>query len=128
MRATFRVRSIVLPAWVAVLQAAPLAAQPADGLPPVDLPALIAECESCHGPGGVSDQSDVPSLAGLKQGKILAALEAFYYYERHCPTIEPPHANGPAVENNMCSIASSLSDDEASALADYFASRPRPAD
>ena len=29
-----------------------------------DVAGLVNECEACHGPGGVSTEADVPSLAG----------------------------------------------------------------
>jgi len=60
-----------------LLLAGPAAAQ--------DLQQLIAECESCHGPGGVSTEADVPSLAGKSSAYLREVLEQFYYYERHCP-------------------------------------------
>lgn len=99
--------------------------QPED-LPEVDLPALVAQCESCHGPEGVSGRPDVPSLAGLPADRFIAALEAFYFYERHCPTVEPQGSGASGAPDDMCSIASYLSDEERWALAGFFASRARP--
>ena len=62
--------------------AVPLAAGAAGG----DLEEFIAECESCHGPGGVSTQEDVPSLAGKSPAFLREVLSQFRSYERHCPT------------------------------------------
>ena len=87
----------------------------------VDLDALVAECESCHGPKGVSDQDDIPTLAGQDAEKLLASLEQFYYYERHCPTTTYRHGDKPKTPLNMCNIAGSLGDEEKQALVDYFA-------
>jgi cytochrome c553 len=89
----------------------------------VDLNALLDECQSCHGPGGVSDQEDIPTLAGTDVETLLKALDQFYYYERHCPTTTYRHGDKPKTPMNMCNIASSLSDQEKRALAEYFASR-----
>jgi cytochrome c553 len=92
-----------------------------------DLPSLISECESCHGPGGVSDQPDIPSLAGKSVKHIQESIDQFYFYERHCPTTtyrHGEHESSPPM--NMCSIASGLSDEEVLALAEYFSAQPAP--
>jgi len=92
-----------------------------------DLPVLVAECESCHGPGGVSTQADIPSLAGKSVEYIQASIDQFYFYERHCPTTTyryGEHESSPPL--NMCSIASGLSDPEVLALAEYFSALPPP--
>lgn len=116
-----------IPVWslLPLLAASTLAAgqeQPED-LPEVDLPALVAMCEECHGERGVSDREDIPSLAGIEKPKLLGMLDAFYFYERHCPKVEPPHAEG-VPPSDMCNVASELSDEEAEALAEYFAGQP----
>ena len=90
-----------------------------------DLPALVRECESCHGPKGVSTDVDIPSLAGQSVQHLQQAMDQFYFYERHCPTTtyrHGEHESSPPL--NMCSIASGLSDDEVLALAEYFAAPP----
>lgn len=92
-----------------------------------DLPALIAECESCHGPGGVSDQPDIPSLAGKSVGYIQESIDQFYFYERHCPTTTYRHGEHEySPPMNMCSIASGLSDEEVLALGEYFSAQAPP--
>ncbi len=98
-----------------------------DGLPPLDIDALVAGCERCHGPGGVSGRQDVPSLAGSAEDRIVAALDAFYFYERHCPAVEAPAGDG-LEANDMCGIASWLSEEEIQAVARYFAHRPGPSE
>lgn len=85
-----------------------------------DLQKLIAECESCHGPGGVSTEADVPSLAGKSAAYLREVLEQFYYYERHCPTTTYRHGDRPKTPLNMCSVANTLSAEDKQALADYF--------
>lgn len=85
-----------------------------------DLQELIAECESCHGPGGVSTEADVPSLAGKGAAYLREVLDQFYYYERHCPTTTYRHGDRPKTPLNMCNVANTLSDADKQALADYF--------
>jgi cytochrome c553 len=60
-----------------------------------DLQELIAECEACHGPGGVSAEDDVPSLADRSPAWLREVLEQFHFYERHCPTTtyRPPRTD-----------------------------------
>ena len=89
-----------------------------------DLPTLVAECESCHGPGGHSTEEDVPSLAGRDSAELLELIEQFYFYERHCPTTTYRHGDKPKTPLNMCSVANTLGKDEKQQLADHFAAQP----
>ena len=88
-----------------------------------DLQELIAECEACHGPGGVSTEEDVPSLAGRSPAWLREVLEQFYFYERHCPTTTYRSGDRPKTPVNMCGIANTLSEEDREALADHFASQ-----
>ncbi|MEJ8568051.1 c-type cytochrome [Elongatibacter sediminis] len=115
-------------AVLSVTQACGADQAPDELQPPLDLPALIERCEACHGPGGVSSREEVPSLAGTPAERIIASLEAFYFYERHCPTVQPDESGSHSGPDNMCSVASTLADDEAAALARYFAGRGAPND
>jgi sulfide dehydrogenase cytochrome subunit len=81
---------------------------------------LIAECESCHGPGGISTEADVPSLAGKSVAYLREVLDQFYYYERHCRTTTYRHGDRPKTPLNMCNVANTLSEEDKQALADYF--------
>ncbi|MGD8356874.1 MAG: hypothetical protein PVG42_02350 [Lysobacterales bacterium] len=94
-----------------------IAAGPVAG---ADVKNLITECESCHGPQGVSDQPDIPSLAGKQTGAIEEALDAFYYYERHCTTTTYRHGDRPKTPLSMCNVANTLSAEDKKAIADYF--------
>ncbi|MDH3788593.1 MAG: hypothetical protein OES53_08525 [Xanthomonadales bacterium] len=83
----------------------------------------IKECEACHGPGGVSSDDDIPSLAGMDAGGIVSAMEEFHYYERHCTTTTYRHGDRPKTPLNMCNVANTLSDRERRELAEYFAAQ-----
>jgi cytochrome subunit of sulfide dehydrogenase len=85
-----------------------------------DLQQLIAECESCHGPGGISTEADVPSLAGKSAAYLREVLDQFYFYERHCPTTTYRHGDRPKTPLNMCNVANTLSEEDKHALAVYF--------
>jgi cytochrome c553 len=86
-----------------------------------DLAAAIDECEACHGKGGVSAQEDIPSLAGRPADELFEALEAFYYYERHCTTTTYREGDRPKTPMNMCNVANTLSVEEKKAIAAHFA-------
>ena len=104
---------------LAVTLVLPLAASAGTG----DLQELIAECESCHGPGGVSTEEDVPSLAGKSPAWLREVLEQFYFYERHCPTTTYRSGDRPKTPMNMCGIANTLSAEDREALAEHFANQ-----
>jgi sulfide dehydrogenase cytochrome subunit len=89
-----------------------------------DISQLVSECEDCHGPGGVSPDADVPSLAGRSVNYIREILEQFTYYERHCSTTTYRYGDRAKTPSNMCDMARSLSDDDKRALAEYFANAP----
>ncbi|MBT8047289.1 MAG: c-type cytochrome [Xanthomonadales bacterium] len=86
-----------------------------------ELQGVISECEACHGPGGVSSDEDVPSLAGMGSQELLDSLEQFYFYERHCSTTTYRHGDRPKTPMNMCNVANTLSAEEKSTIAGYFA-------
>lgn len=86
-----------------------------------DVQELIAECESCHGPGGVSAEDDVPSIAGMDSEDLVKAIEEFYYYERHCTTTTYRSGDKPKTPMNMCNVANTLSEEDREAIANHFA-------
>ena len=86
-----------------------------------DINELVAECEGCHGPGGVSTDPDVPSLAGQSETYIREVLDQFYNYERHCNTTTYRYGDKAKIPLSMCSVANSLSEADKKAVAEYFA-------
>jgi len=88
-----------------------------------DIGDLVAECEACHGPGGVSTEEDVPSLAGKSPAYLREVLEQFYYFERHCPTTTYRSGDRPKTPMNMCNVAKNLSEEDKEALANYFSAQ-----
>lgn len=85
-----------------------------------DLDGLRVVCDSCHGRGGVSTISSVPTLSGQAYTFIEDNLLAYRANERSCDPA-PPNDNGPAVPASpMCAIASTLDDEAIVALAEYY--------
>lgn len=70
----------------------------------------VPECVSCHGPGGVGVGVAFPPLAGQPAAYLVAQLNAWRDGTRH---------NDP--NDLMGHVAKSLSADEVTAVADYFA-------
>jgi cytochrome c553 len=66
---------------------------------------LAAICAACHGPAGTAQ--GIPSLAGLDESRIIAAMAAYKASER------PNHI--------MHAVALSLSDEELKRVARYLA-------
>ena len=85
-----------------------------------DLEALKAECDSCHGPLGVSAHPDVPIIAGQTQKFIQKTLLGFQLWDRPC--VKSEYRSGPKAGNktDMCKIAGALSNDEMAALAAWY--------
>jgi cytochrome c553 len=111
-------RKIATVAALLLIFGGPLLAQ---GENPRDVNLMIEECEACHGPGGVSAEDDVPSLAGMSQADLTAAIEEFYFYERHCTTTTYRTDDRPKTPMNMCNVANTLSTEERDEIAAYFA-------
>jgi sulfide dehydrogenase cytochrome subunit len=85
-----------------------------------DIAEITNDCNGCHGTGGVSTESDVPSIAGISQ----FILEEYMFEYRHEARIcrESRYRSGdlerPATD--MCVIAKDLSEDDISAIAEHY--------
>lgn len=66
---------------------------------------LASECMTCHQRNGAKD--GIPSIVGWKESRFIAAIRAFQFGIRRNPV--------------MRSVATSLSDDEITVLACFFA-------
>lgn len=93
----------------------------------VELQALVAVCNSCHGPDGVSGQDEIPSLAGIQAEKLVEELEKFYFYERHCPSVEPGYGDGTTSYRHMCEVSGRINKQQAIALGRYYQQQPETA-
>jgi len=101
------------PALVFFCLAAPAAVRAADE--------LAAQCNDCHGDGGVSSWDDVPTIAGLDAFSASDAL--FSYRDKARPCVSSAWRQGdtsrPATD--MCAETAKLSDDDIDALAEHYA-------
>lgn len=83
----------------------------------------VEQCDSCHGDGGVSVESDIPSISGASAYVIEEYL--YQYREDARPCRESKYRSGdterPATD--MCAIAKDLSEDEIPEIAEYYSGR-----
>lgn len=82
-----------------------------------DISTVVGICSVCHGPDGLAAGfPDVPIIAGTPAGHLEEALFSYIDGARQCKK-----------EPVMCQTIAGLSDDQITAVAAYFASKPRVA-
>jgi sulfide dehydrogenase cytochrome subunit len=89
-----------------------------------DVDALMKGCNDCHGEGGVSQSSDVPTLAGFPEFVHVDALYVYQDEERACADTKYRHGDTSRAETNMCAVAAELSEDDIDAIAAAYAEMP----
>lgn len=89
-----------------------------------DVDALMQDCNGCHGDDGVSQWSDVPTIAGLAEFVHVDAL--FIYQDEARPCAESKYRQGDTsrAATTMCAVAAELSEDDIEALAAAYAEIP----
>ncbi len=89
-----------------------------------DVDALMQDCNGCHGDKGVSQWSDVPTIAGLAEFVHVDAL--FIYQDEARPCAESKYRQGDTsrAATTMCAIAADLSESDIEALAAAYAVLP----
>jgi len=89
-----------------------------------DAAALAENCNGCHGDNGVSQWSDVPTIAGLPEYTHGDALYFFRDNERPCSSSEYRQGDTSRPATTMCEVAAELSDEEIDELAAYYFEMP----
>lgn len=101
-------------AWAALLLLTALPVLAADPS------ALQSECDSCHGPGGNSPWSDIPTIAGQTPEFISKTLRAFQMWDRPCVKSKYRSGDTSRPNTDMCKIAGKLTEEEMTALAGHY--------
>ena len=84
----------------------------------------VAEhCEKCHGKDGLSTDSAMPSIAGLSKQYFIDTMTAYKDGGRPCAKVTPPGKPREAAED-MCKIASDLSEADIDSIAEVYAAKP----
>ena len=89
-----------------------------------DLDAQMQDCNACHGDNGVSQWSDVPTIAGMAEFVHADALFVFKDGDRLCAESEYRQGDTSRPATSMCDVAALLGDDEIEALAAAYAAMP----
>ncbi len=80
----------------------------------------VAYCEDCHGDGGVSQESDIATIAGFSDVAISDILMAYRDDSRSAISSKFRYGDTARPETNMNEIAKQLSDEEIEALALHY--------
>lgn len=76
------------------------------------------ECEACHGDGGVSRHSDIPTIAGIPEFNL---FDQMLSYQEGRPAATVNHLSGDTNKSgDMATIARALSEQDIEQLAAYY--------
>ena len=89
-----------------------------------DVGELVAQCEGCHGPGGVSAHEDVPTIAGQIPSFIENTLRAFQVWGRPCIKSGYRYGDTSRPKTDMCQVAEGLTSEDIGALGAHFGALP----
>ena len=89
-----------------------------------DLAAITENCNGCHGDDGVSQWSDVPTIAGVPEYVHADALFFFRDNERPCSEVEFKQGDTSRPATTMCAVVADLSDEMLEELAVYYFELP----
>lgn len=94
-----------------------------------EMPERAGTCADCHGENGVSDEPEIPTIAGASAFFIENQLIIYQEEARPCAADVFEEKDEEPAADSHCALASELSEDEVVELAEYFASQPfAPAD
>jgi sulfide dehydrogenase cytochrome subunit len=89
-----------------------------------DLETIVADCNGCHGDDGVSQWTDVPTIAGVPEFVHSDALYIFRDEARPCSESEYRQGDTSKPATTMCAVTADLSDDMIDEIAAYYAALP----
>ena len=86
-------------------------------------PAMVGLCAVCHGESGPSPFIGVPTIHGLPEGVIAAALYDFREGYRPC-RVSACSRDGRCPDMSMCDIVGPMDDQQVDGLAEWYADQP----
>lgn len=89
-----------------------------------DMESIMQNCNDCHGDDGVSQWTDVPTIAGIDAFGHADALFFFRDEERPCSESEYRQGDTSRAATTMCAVTADLSDDDIEALGDAYSELP----
>ena len=88
-----------------------------------DLDAVVENCNGCHGDGGVSQWTDVPTIAGVPEFVHADALYIFRDEARPCTETKYKQGDTSRPATTMCAVVADMSDDMIDEVAAYYAEK-----
>jgi sulfide dehydrogenase cytochrome subunit len=89
-----------------------------------DINEIVAQCEGCHGPGGVSEHSDVPTIAGQSAKYLEKTLRTYQVWGRPCIKSTYRYGDTTRPKTDMCQVAEGLTGEESKAISAHFSAQP----
>lgn len=89
-----------------------------------DLATLTQNCNDCHGPQGVSTDSDMPTIAGQTAKYIADTLRLYQEWGRPCRKSRYRHGDTSRAVASMCDVSAGLGSGDIEALGNYYAELP----
>ena len=83
----------------------------------------VKDCDSCHGDGGVSTESDVPTIGGVSPFVLEEYMLEFREAARPCRESKYRSGDLERPATDMCAVAKALSETEITELADYYSGK-----
>ena len=81
------------------------------------------KCVACHGAGGASQDSSIPTIGGYSAKYIVDSIGNFRKKLRPCAEVTVPSGPKKGTKSDMCKVITSLTDAETEAAARYLAGR-----
>lgn len=88
------------------------------------LDAIVEDCNGCHGDDGVSQWSDVPTIAGIPEFVHADALYFFRDGDRPCSEAAYKQGDTSRPATTMCAVTANLSDEMIDSVAAYYFELP----
>ena len=88
-----------------------------------DLDAVVENCNGCHGDDGVSQWTDVPTIAGVPEFVHADALYIFRDEARPCTETKYKQGDTSRPATTMCAVVADMSDDMIDEVAAYYAEK-----
>lgn len=85
-----------------------------------DLDSIVENCNGCHGDNGVSQWSDVPTIAGLPEFTHADALYFFRDGDRPCSESKYRQGDTSRPATTMCKVTADLSDEMIDNIAAHY--------
>ncbi len=89
-----------------------------------DLSAVVEDCNGCHGDDGVSQWSDVPTIAGISEFVHADALYIYRDEARPCAESEYRQGDTSRPATTMCAVVADMDDATIDEVAAHYAELP----